>query len=94
MKIGRAKNGPSECRGVIAHARSLDFIQWYILTPLTEPGVFGHMEVLKLAAINDRYCLIFRCGSAHLPTQHWDRFGDIYGPYYLFLESLSPHFDY
>ncbi len=91
---GRANHGPVDGRGVIAHARSLDLIQWDVLPPLTEPGEFGHMEVPQLIAINDRYYLIFSCGSAQLSARRRNRFGNISGSYYLYAESPLGPFRY
>lgn len=55
----RIDYGPADGRGVIAHARSTDLINWEILPPVTEPGEFGKMEVPQLAAIDGRYYLLF-----------------------------------
>ncbi|GAB4573740.1 MAG: hypothetical protein Kow0077_17010 [Anaerolineae bacterium] len=58
---GRTKDGPADARGVIAHARSTDLIDWEVLPPLTEPGEFGHMEVPQLVQIEGRWILLFSC---------------------------------
>lgn len=89
---GRANQGPSDGRGVIAQARSFDLIQWDVLPPLTEPGDFGQMEVPQLIAINDGYYLLFSCGTEMLSTQGRNRFGNFTGTYYLYGESaLGPY---
>jgi beta-fructofuranosidase len=59
---GRAKDGPADARGVIAHARSDNLIDWEVLPPLDiPPGEFGHMEVPQLLQIAGRWYLIFSC---------------------------------
>jgi beta-fructofuranosidase len=55
----RSNSGPSDERGVIAHARSTDLIHWTVFPPVTQPGEFGHMEVPQLVAIGKRYYLLF-----------------------------------
>lgn len=55
----RVAYGPPDGRGVIAHARSPDLIDWQVLPPLTEPGAFGHMEVPQLVTAGAARYLLF-----------------------------------
>jgi len=55
----RAKDGPVDERGVIAHARSTDLIHWEVLPPVCEPGHFGIMEVPQMVKLGDRCYLLF-----------------------------------
>jgi beta-fructofuranosidase len=66
----RVNHGPPDGRGVIAHARSDDLIDWDVLPPVTEPGDFGHMEVPQLVEIEGRYYLLF-CAQASVHSAHW-----------------------
>ncbi len=59
----RANHGPADGRGVIGHARSDDLIHWEVLSPLTRPGEFGHLEVPQLTCIRGRCYLLF-CATA------------------------------
>jgi beta-fructofuranosidase len=47
----RVNHGPADGRGVIAHARSRNLVNWEVLPPVTEPGDFGHLEVPQLTAL-------------------------------------------
>jgi beta-fructofuranosidase len=67
---GRVNTGPTDGRGVIAHARSTDLVQWEVLPPLTEPGDFGQLECSQLLCIQGRYYLLFST-FAWTTTAHW-----------------------
>ena len=56
---GRTKHGPPESRGVIAHAKSTNLIDWQVLPPVTKPIAFGTMECPQLVNIQGRYYLLF-----------------------------------
>lgn len=56
---GRAKQGPRESRGVIAHAKSTNLVDWQVLPPVTQPIAFGTMECPQLVNIQGRYYLLF-----------------------------------
>jgi beta-fructofuranosidase len=59
LVTARANHGPSDGRGVIGHARSLDLLDWEVLPPLTQPGDAGELEVPQLVAANERFYLLF-----------------------------------
>lgn len=59
----RAPSGPIDGRGVVGHASSPDLSVWEVHPPLSEPGEFGHLEVMQLAAIGDGNVLVF-CSQA------------------------------
>jgi beta-fructofuranosidase len=62
----RAATWPSDSRGVIAHARSIDLVEWQVQPPLTEPGGFGNMEVPQVEEIDGTAVLVFSCADVHL----------------------------
>jgi beta-fructofuranosidase len=66
----RVNYGPTDGRGVIAHARSDDLIHWETLPPVTRPGDFGHLEVPQLVEIEGRYYLLF-CAQASVHSARW-----------------------
>jgi beta-fructofuranosidase len=66
----RVNHGPTDGRGVIAHARSDDLIHWEVLPPVTRPGDFGHMEVPQLVEIESRYYVLF-CAQASVHSARW-----------------------
>lgn len=57
----RAKEGISDARGVIGHAKSTDLLNWDVQPPINidTPGEFGHMEVPQMLYIEGRYYLLF-----------------------------------
>lgn len=55
----RIDEGPPDGRGVIAHARSSNLIDWEVLPPLTAAGFFGHMEVPQLFSHQGEHYLLF-----------------------------------
>ncbi len=55
----RIKHGPADERGVVAHARSNDLINWEVLPPVCEPGDFGQLEVPQMVHIQGQYYLLF-----------------------------------
>jgi beta-fructofuranosidase len=67
---GRVNSGPTDGRGVIAHAHSTDLTQWEVLPPLTEPGDFGQIECSQLLRIRGRYYLLFST-FAWTTAAHW-----------------------
>jgi beta-fructofuranosidase len=91
---GRTNYGPADGRGVIAHARSLDLVQWEVLPPITKPGLFAQMEVPQIISANDRYYLLFSCGSEQLSNQGRNRFENRTGSYFLYGESSLGPFRY
>lgn len=44
----RTKDGDPATRGVVGHATSPDLTAWEVRPPVTEPGVFGHLEIPQL----------------------------------------------
>jgi beta-fructofuranosidase len=47
--------------GVLAHARSDDMVTWRLAPPLTEPAMFGQLEVAQVRRIGERWVLLFTC---------------------------------
>lgn len=56
---GRVNYGDPSGRGVIAHAKSSNLIEWEVLEPITEPGEFGQLEVPQLVKIGSLYYLVY-----------------------------------
>lgn len=81
----RRNEGPTGGRGVIAHARSDDLINWEVLPPVTQPGQFGQMEVPQLVGLEGRYYLLFSAQASVHSTQRQARTGlaPVMGTHYL-----------
>jgi beta-fructofuranosidase len=60
----RVKDGPSDGRGVIGLARSVNLLSWEVLPPVSIPGDFTEMEVPQVVPLNGRYYLLF-CVTKH-----------------------------
>jgi beta-fructofuranosidase len=62
LVTARAREGPSDERGVIGYARSADLIHWQARPPLSQPGGgFSHLEVPQAEIVEGRPVLIFSC---------------------------------
>jgi beta-fructofuranosidase len=57
----RSPEGSPDGAGVIAHARSDDFVAWEVLPPLTEPGDFAQVECPQLVEVDGRELILFSC---------------------------------
>jgi beta-fructofuranosidase len=55
----RAAHGPTDGRGVVGHATSDDLVSWAVQPPLSEPGEFGHLEVLQVEIVDGAALLVF-----------------------------------
>lgn len=55
----RAASGDPGTRGVIGHAVSDDLLSWRVGPPVTEPGVFGHLEIPQVVRIGGAHRLLF-----------------------------------
>lgn len=58
----RADVGPSDGRGVIALASSMDLTTWTVHPPVTAPGHFRQLEVPQLLPLADGWGLLFAHG--------------------------------
>lgn len=88
----RVPQGPSDQRGVIAHARSPDLRGWETLPPLTEPGEYGHMEVPQLVEIDGRFYLLFSVYEWAHSLVRRDRAAAVSGTHYLVADHpLGPY---
>jgi beta-fructofuranosidase len=47
--------------GVLGHARSDDMVDWRLAPPLTEPSVFGQLEVAQVHCVGGQWLLLFTC---------------------------------
>lgn len=68
----RARAGPVDRRGVIAHASSSDLEQWEIGPPLAIPREHGHLEVPQLTSLGGRWYLLVSNDAAHHASD-WER---------------------
>ena len=69
----RSRWGHKSGRGVIAHARSRDLVEWEVSGPVSEPGEFGHLEVPRLVGIEGRWYLFFSVGHKHYSERRRQR---------------------
>lgn len=60
----RARTGDPRTRGVVGHAVSTDLLHWEVLPPVTEPGVFGEMEIPQVVHSNGGWALLFSAPAA------------------------------
>lgn len=72
----RARVGSPDARGVVGHAWSPDLIEWEVRPPLSEPGEFGHLEVLQVEIVEDRPVLLFSTGVLRIGSARRARFPD------------------
>ncbi len=87
----RLNLGPRHGRGVVAHARSRDLLDWEVLPPITRPDGFGQVEVSQLIPYGEHWYLTF---CSDLPTQSETRreSGPGTGTYYLRApEAFGPY---
>lgn len=75
----RSPSGPSDGAGVIAHARSHDFLNWEVLPPITEPGEFAQFEVPQLIVDNEGFKILFSCHAEDHSRKRVGRIG-VRGP--------------
>ncbi|MCL4876276.1 MAG: family 43 glycosylhydrolase [Anaerolineae bacterium] len=92
----RVKDESPDARGVIAHARSRDLLNWTVLPPVTQAGEFGHMEVPQVVHIGEKYYLLFCVGAGQYSNARKQRIGDslVTGTHYLASESLAGPYRY
>jgi beta-fructofuranosidase len=55
----RARHGPPDARGVIAHACSADLRSWEAGPPLSQPGEFSQLEVPQLVHLGSAWRILF-----------------------------------
>jgi beta-fructofuranosidase len=55
----RARHGPPDARGVIAHACSRDLRSWEAGPPLSRPGEFSQLEVAQLVHLAGAWRILF-----------------------------------
>jgi beta-fructofuranosidase len=61
LLTARSPRGPADGAGVIAHARSADFVHWEVHPPVTQAGEFAQVECPQLAHIDGRKLILFSC---------------------------------
>jgi beta-fructofuranosidase len=71
----RSPEGPVDGAGVVAHARSADFVRWEVLPPLTAPGEFAQVEVPQLLRFDDRCLVLVACLAEDHSRQRRERLG-------------------
>jgi beta-fructofuranosidase len=78
----RVNRGHRHGRGVLAHARSHDLIDWEVLPPLTTPDGFGQVEVSQLTRHRHHWYMTF-CSDLLTQSDHRRATGPGTGTYYL-----------
>jgi beta-fructofuranosidase len=90
----RANDGPADGRGVIAHAQSVNLLDWEVLPPVLTPGDFSQMEVPQVCEIGGRYYLLFCTSKADFSAARLTRIGQlaVTGTHYLAADQpLGPY---
>lgn len=90
----RTNCGPSDGRGVIAHAQSDDLIHWVVLPPVSDSGEYGQLEVPQLVKIDERYYLLFSVTREDFLKERSENTGKphLTGTYYLSADQpLGPY---
>jgi beta-fructofuranosidase len=67
--------GAPDGAGVVAHARSLDLVEWEVLPPLTGGGEFAQVEVPQLVRLNGRYHILVSCLAEDHSRERLERLG-------------------
>jgi beta-fructofuranosidase len=72
LVTARANDGDPATRGVVGHATSWDLAHWLVHPPVTEPGVFGHLEIPQLVQVDGYAHLLFASppGPASVQAAH------------------------
>ncbi|HEY7967798.1 MAG TPA: family 43 glycosylhydrolase [Solirubrobacteraceae bacterium] len=71
----RSSLGTADGAGVVAHARSLDMIDWEVLPPVTTPGDFAQVEVPQLVRMHGRYVILVSCQAEDHSRARIERLG-------------------
>ena len=71
----RSPLGEPDAAGVVAHARSLDLLNWEILAPVTAPGDFAQVEVPQLVRVGGRHQLLVSCQAEDHSRERTERLG-------------------
>jgi beta-fructofuranosidase len=71
----RSREGSPDGAGVVAHARSLDLVEWEVLPPLTQPGEFAQVEAPQLVRMNGRYEILVSCLAEDHSRDRVERLG-------------------
>ena len=92
---GRVNTGIPGARGVIAHAKSTDLLNWEVVEPLTAPGEFGQMEVPQIIEFGGRYYLLFSTNKKHHSAARQQRTRRaVTGTHYLVSDNLFGPYRY
>jgi len=99
----RSPKGSPDGAGIIAHARSDDFVHWEVLPPLTEPGDFAQVEVPQLIRGERRCSVLISCLAEDHSEKRRERIGatgttgtfvytadDFHGPYRASADVIRP----
>jgi beta-fructofuranosidase len=71
----RSREGAPDAAGVVAHAQSLDLVEWEVLPPLTRPGEFAQVEAPQLVRMNGRYQILVSCLAEDHSRDRVERLG-------------------
>jgi beta-fructofuranosidase len=93
MITASARTGPSDDRGVIGHARSMDLTSWEVQPPLSQPGSgFSQLEVPQVVVVDDAPIVLFSCLGPQLSARRRDA-GEQGGVWALRPESFLGPYD-
>jgi len=71
----RSPDGPADAAGVVAHARSHDFVNWEVLPPVTAPGEFAQVEAPQLVSVDGRYAILVSSQAEDHSRRRIERLG-------------------
>lgn len=70
LLTARSRTAESEGAGVVARARSNDFVHWDVLPPVTSAGDFAQVECPQLVDVDGKSLILFSClGEDHSPAR-------------------------
>jgi beta-fructofuranosidase len=90
LVTARANHGPSDGRGVVAHAWSDDLATWETGPPLVGPGEFAMLEVPQLVHVGGRWRLLFSTQPGEHSAARLERDGVVAEGGTHVLSSTSP----
>lgn len=75
LLTARSRDGGADGAGVVAQARSRDFVQWEVCPPLTPIGDFAQVECPQLVELEGRKLILFSCLDEDHSTARRERLG-------------------
>ena len=75
LMTARSPLGRPDAAGVVAHARSVDLVDWEVLPPLTVPGDFAQVEAPQLVRVDERFDILVSCQAEDHSSERIERLG-------------------